>query len=98
MSNAYSGLLFPAVLKDFDLIKPSVDIVRGFLASPVGRTKDVISNLFVLIGYIAALPHEHIREIFGQTAGTMFKSYSVEKIVYSSVIIHSYRIFSIINF
>ena len=41
-----------------------VEFVEKFVASPAGRTKDVIPNLFTLIGYIVSLPTERTRKLF----------------------------------
>ncbi|XP_053374188.1 uncharacterized protein LOC123531588 [Mercenaria mercenaria] len=53
-----------ACLVDFDKTSEVSEIVKGFVASPVGRTRDVIPNLHTLIGYIVALPSETQKEIF----------------------------------
>ena len=49
---------------DFDLHADVKDLVTNFVASPEGRTKDIIPNLYTLIGYIVALPPETTKEIF----------------------------------
>ena len=41
-----------------------VEFVDKFVSSPAGRTKDIIPNLFTLIGYIVSLPTEKTRQIF----------------------------------
>ena len=40
-----------------------VEFVDKFVSSPAGRTKDVIPNLFTLIGYIVSLPTEKTRKL-----------------------------------
>ena len=40
------------------------EFVENFVSSPAGRTKDIIPNLFTLIGYIVAMPTEQSRKIF----------------------------------
>lgn len=53
-----------ACLVDFDKTEEATDIVKEFVTSLAGRTKDIIPNLHTLIGYIVALSPETRRDIF----------------------------------
>jgi hypothetical protein len=45
--------------KDFRWINHIRDVVKAFIDSPAGRTKDQLSNLLVLVGYLLVVPsHE----------------------------------------
>jgi len=44
--------------------KRVADKVRNFIASPRGRTKDVVSNLVTMIGFVASLPDDTRRDVF----------------------------------
>ncbi|KAL8574864.1 hypothetical protein ACOMHN_044886 [Nucella lapillus] len=54
-----------ACVDEFNLTDRILNIVRTFLQEPAGRLKNVIPNLFTLIGYIAALPVAQSRKILG---------------------------------
>ena len=58
------SFLLSACLEDFDMTKQVGEFIENFVSSPAGRTKDVIPNLFTLIGYIVAMPTEQSRKIF----------------------------------
>ena len=58
------SVYFVACLEDFEMTDTVVEFVDKFVSSPAGRTKDVIPNLFTLIGYIVSLPTERTRKLF----------------------------------
>eukprot|EP00697_Spironema_sp_BW2_P000585 gnl/Spiro4/10799_TR5750_c0_g1_i1.p1 gnl/Spiro4/10799_TR5750_c0_g1~~gnl/Spiro4/10799_TR5750_c0_g1_i1.p1 ORF type:complete len:1379 (+),score=435.33 gnl/Spiro4/10799_TR5750_c0_g1_i1:72-4208(+) len=52
-----------AVLLECNQLENAVTLSRAFAASPAGRTKDKLSNLFVLVGYMIALPAKARRAV-----------------------------------
>ncbi len=60
----YIVYLFPAVCQEFELDKQMAEFVSKFLESPEGRTKDVVPNLYTLIGYLVCLPRSVTASIF----------------------------------
>ncbi|CAC5367302.1 unnamed protein product [Mytilus coruscus] len=52
-----------ACLVDFDLVEQVTTVMTNFIASPAGRTKDVIPNLLTLIGYLLSLPKDKLKFI-----------------------------------
>ncbi|XP_071158558.1 uncharacterized protein [Mytilus edulis] len=52
-----------ACLVDFDLVEQVSTVLTNFIASPAGRTKDVIPNLLTLIGYLLSLPKDRLKVI-----------------------------------
>lgn len=56
-----------ACLVDFGKEKEVTELVKNFVDTPSGRTKDIIPNLCTLIGYVVTLPEDARKEIFGQT-------------------------------
>ncbi|XP_067648809.1 uncharacterized protein [Haliotis asinina] len=54
-----------ATVVDFDLLSQIITIVKNFISSPEGRTKDVIPNLSTLIGYLVSIPTSVSRPLFG---------------------------------
>ncbi|KAL4222636.1 hypothetical protein ACF0H5_018678 [Mactra antiquata] len=53
-----------ACLTDFDLETQVNECLVNFIASPAGRTKDVVPNLYTVVGYALALPLKTRKEIF----------------------------------
>ena len=51
-------------MTEFDLTKQVTDIVEQFVTTPGGRTRDVIAQLYTLIGYIVSMPIESARTLF----------------------------------
>ena len=45
------------------MIKDMVSAVKDFMKSSQGRTKDIIHNLFTLIGYALCLPDDVITDM-----------------------------------
>lgn len=54
-----------ACLIDFELIDQVTTLLKNFVTSPAGRTKDVVPNLLTLVGYLVSMPTNNVRTVLG---------------------------------
>ncbi|XP_078656127.1 uncharacterized protein LOC144902518 [Branchiostoma floridae x Branchiostoma belcheri] len=70
-----------AMVADFDMAETVEEKVRNFCSSIQGRTKDVLVNLYTLIGSVVCLPRETLKDIFGENGeklGSFWVSFVAE--------------------
>ena len=61
---------------DFDVTAQMTILVDSFLKCVEGRTRDVMPNLLMLVGYVVSLPHDVTEKIFqskGKSPGVKAK-------------------------
>ncbi|XP_078572870.1 uncharacterized protein LOC144859794 isoform X1 [Branchiostoma floridae x Branchiostoma japonicum] len=70
-----------AMVADFGMAEAVEEKVRNFCSSIQGRTKDVLANLYTLIGSVVCLPRETLKGIFGENGeklGSFWVSFIAE--------------------
>ncbi|CAH1238699.1 Hypp5621 [Branchiostoma lanceolatum] len=70
-----------AMVADFNMAEAVEERVQNFCSSIQGRTKDVLVNLYTLIGSVVCLPRETLKDIFGENGeklGSFWVSFVAE--------------------
>ena len=60
----FDTFFFVALCMDFGLTTQMTELVRNFITTGEGRTRDSVPSLYALIGYVVSLPDYALKAIF----------------------------------